>query len=79
MSVHAFFAYLFSSLPFFSFLSHLSFCNPSIGVLEAGSVVTAIGDISAAMIMRAVTMEIGHSPIERKGKEPVSKIGFNGV
>ena len=41
---------LFSALLFFPFLSHLSFCNPSISVLEAGSIVIAFGDISATMI-----------------------------
>ena len=42
-----------SSLLFFSSslpLSHLSFCHSIIGVLEAGSIVFAFGDISAAMI-----------------------------
>lgn len=46
MSVHAFFAFLFSSSLLLS-LSHLSFCHSFVGVLEAGSI---FGDISAAMI-----------------------------
>ena len=49
MSVHAFFAFVFYSSLFLS-LSHLSFCHSIVGVLEAGPIAIAFGDISAAMI-----------------------------
>ena len=45
MSVHAFFAFLFSSS-----LSPLSCCRSVIRVLEAGLIVVAFGNISAAMM-----------------------------